>query len=470
MPIVTGPEGDDAPTDFEFVLLGDAPIGQVQMEVHAGVPKVDDPDCSACDLKLVGTISNLSPGFKFKLQSKPSTQHADQTDTEIDLDQLGADGLRDPASSIANVSLDVLMWQKELVVFPGQPELETVPQIQADLKQVPAHVNILMTGNGKQDSSFVKACDTTPNSLPTLDYRADANTPDTLDMNLRLDFAMTSDDMAHPDPDPPLLDVGATNLSRSIHFENTGDGKYKVSKLDSSAPKTEHLHLEVSRQTLALLNWDFSPEGCGANIFDIGPFRLDTAGGIKFSLRTGIGLDITNFSTMEVSPGILVDVSGDYDNFGFQLRDPELVHHEIRPIGLELTVHIADGIEPTIPIFTTPGWFDTAPIDMDVDFIDLTVNEQADWLNINLLVPCDIDISWDDVDITSYHAHITTSPGLFATTTNGFTTTDTAKFLVLPEIGQIIGGFLEFLLNPFVVLFDQIFYGEGSFGAHMGCP
>ena len=83
--------------------------------------------------------------------------------------------------------------------------------------------------------------------------------------------------------------------------------------------------------------------------------------------------------------------------------------------------------------------------------VDLTSGEfsgQERWdaviaINLPLLVPCDVDVSWDGVDVTMYHAHITTSPGVFATTTNGFSTTDTAHFLILPEIGQILGGVLE---------------------------
>jgi hypothetical protein len=218
------------------------------------------------------------------------------------------------------------------------------------------------------------------------------------------------------------------------------------------------------------VNWDFSPAGCGTSLFSVGPVSVETAGGIKFSLRTGIGLDVTQFTNLEVSPGIVVDVKGDYDDFGFQLRNPQLVDSMISGIGLKIRVHIADGIEPTIPLGTMPDWAPDVPIPMNVDFINLNSSEQADWINLNLLVPCDVDVSWDGVDITSYHAHITTSPGLFATTTNGFTTDDAAHFLILPEIGQLLGGVLELILNPLVVAFDQLIYGEGSFGAHIGCP
>jgi hypothetical protein len=38
------------------------------------------------------------------------------------------------------------------------------------------------------------------------------------------------------------------------------------------------------------------------------------------------------------------------------------------------------------------------PIPISVDLIDLSVNSRGNWIDVNLLVPCDIDVSWDDGD------------------------------------------------------------------------
>ena len=477
LPIVTGPEASDD-TEFEFALLGSQPLGRVDLDIGAGVPEDAPvvngvPECSACDLKLAGTISNLSPGFKFLLKSSDSPTFAGQTDTVIDLDQLDGNGARDLNSTINAVKLGVLTWQR-VGGFPGpngEPPVQTVPQIQMDLKQVPSHVNIKISGNGKQEDSIVKACATTPNSLPTLDYNAEGNNgkADALDMNLRIDFTMSSDDMLNPDTDSPVIDVGVEDLSHKVHFENVQDGTFKISGADGAA-KTKYLHLEMSEQTLGILDWDFSPQGCGTELLKVGPVTIETAGGLKFSLRTGIVIDARDFRTLEVSPGIIVDVSGDYSEFAFQLRDPNLVDTEIGGLGLKIRVHIADGINPAIPIGTTPSLLSMVPIPVDVDFIDFSSDEKADWIDVNLLVPCDVDVSWDGVDITAYHAHITTTPGVLASTTNGFRATNTAHYLILPYLGELLGEFFAFFINPLIVFFDQLIYGEGSFGAHIGCP
>lgn len=80
----------------------------------------------------------------------------------------------------------------------------------------------------------------------------------------------------------------------------------------------------------------------------------------------------------------------------------------------------------------------TFPI--DVHLVDLPVNSRSNWIDINLLVPCHVDVSWDG-----------------------------AKFLVFPS-DEALSDFLRFSLRPTFVALIQVFVGKGSFDAGIRCP
>ncbi len=261
-----------------------------------------------------------------------------------------------------------------------------------------------------------------------------------------------------------------------MNFENTADGKFIVSSSDPSAPRSGKIHLEVSQQTIKLFNWSFLPRDDGGCGFEgsVGPVTISTEGGIAFNMRTGMVLDISGLKDITLDPGIWIGVDGDFDTFTFGLRNPKLADLYVSGIGLRFKVRISDSIQPSIPIVYPPfaiGGPDAPvpPIPISIDFVDLSVNSRGNWIDVNLLVPCDVDVSWDDVDVDQFHAGVDTLPGLFAPFTNGFATTDGGTFLILP-FGDEISAPIRFFLDPIMIGLDQLFFGEGEFDAYIGCP
>lgn len=465
-PIATG---DDSGTYFDFRLNGNKPIGPADLDVGTGVPEVPNGSapCSACKMKLTGTISNIPPGVQFHLDSGPSAEHANRKQTNVEMTLLDANGAMDPALSITSAKLNVLTWQLK----PQSQVVRTVPQVQAEIREIPAHMKLSITDNGPKDSSFAQPCARPTNTLPGVTYTADGVTRDALDLNAAVDFVMLSDDPTNPDTDAPVLEAGATDLSHSVAFTNTADGKFIVSQPDASAPPTGNLHIEVSDQTMKILNWSLLPpeqDGCGFSK-TIGPVTISSEGGLAFNLRAGIVLDVTGLHTVTLEPGIIINVDGNFSNVTFGLRDPRIVDGYASGIGLRFKVRISDSIQPSFPIVFPPVSITGFTFPIDVHLVDLTVNSRSNWIDINLLVPCDVDVSWDGVDITSYHGFVDTLPGLFAESTNGFTTTDNAKFFVFP-FDEGISDFLRFALQPTFIAAMKLFTGTGSLDAGIRCP
>jgi hypothetical protein len=185
-------------------------------------------------------------------------------------------------------------------------------------------------------------------------------------------------------------------------------------------------------------------------------------------LSTGIVLDIDGLKNVTLDPGVTVGVSGDFAKVKFGLRDPHIVNGYLAGVGLKITVHISDSINPSFPLVFPPIDLENLSFPISINMVDLSSNSTGNWIDINLLVPCDVDVSWDGVDITSYHAYVDTHPGLLSQFSNGFETTDDGTFLVAPA-GDYLQP-LRFFVQPIYILALQIFKGIGSFDAGIRCP
>ena len=485
LPIATGDDsnGGDNGTYFDLKVAGSKAIGAVDLDVATGIPKhknqngtstpIDPMPCSQCNLKLTGTISNLPPGFSFHLESA-KTGPSQKKETNIEMTLLGSNGQQDNTQSITSVKLNVLTWQLK----PGTQDVRTVPQVEADIRDVPARMKILISDGGPKDSSIAQPCAEPSNTLPGITYTAEGDKRDALDLNALIDFVMLAhdptnvtleDDDAPKEQPDPVLKASATNLSHSLQFENTADGKFKLTQPDPAAAPTGNIHIEVSTQKLKILNWSLLPPeegGCGFSE-DLGPVTLSSVGGVRFNLSTGIVLDIDGLKNVTLDPGVIINVDGDFQKLKFGLRDPNVVDGYLGGVGLKVTVHISEDINPSFNLQWPPIDLDFA-FPLDINMVDLTSNSTANWIDINLLVPCDVDVDWDGVDITAYHGYVDTHPGLLAEFSNGFETTDNAKFIVAPA-----GDYLDrvrFYLQPIYILYLKLFEDRGSFDAGIRCP
>jgi hypothetical protein len=182
-------------------------------------------------------------------------------------------------------------------------------------------------------------------------------------------------------------------------------------------------------------------------------------------------LDIVGLRNITLDPGVIINVDGDFDDVTFGLRNPQIADLYASGIGIRIKVRISDSIQPSVPIVFPPiNIGPLPPFPIDIQLMDLTLNDYGKWIDVNLLVPCDVDVSWDDVDVDSFHAVVRANPGVFAPFTNGFHTADDAKMLVLPFAEQLTEA-LRFFVDPIAVGVAWLGgYPNAGFSAGIECP